>query len=251
MQPGPRLGHEMRHHIGKLLGLLPNGGQNTRIPVADIDAHQLRVEVKKAFAVGRPEVHALSVVNAERLHRLLRRPFVQAVLPSQAYNLVRREIAHMRLLFLVFPLVVLHSSSSRCRDNSHPEQKKRETGQLVAHRPECYVKDHTGGRYDEPQKTQIRCSGRTHGGDDLWEDRGEEYAIAPGLRVRQTPEHTEEDATHFTISLEPCGHTLVMPDLIRHPEGRELGTWIPTPYQVRGDVLSQERRVATQNRNLL
>ena len=115
MQPGPRLGHEMRHHIGQLLGLLPNGGQHTRIPVADIDAHQLRVEVKKAFAVGRPEVHALSVVNAERLHRLLRRPFVQAVLPSQAYNLVRREIAHMRLLFLVFPLVVLHSSSSRCQ----------------------------------------------------------------------------------------------------------------------------------------
>ncbi len=30
---------------------------------------------------------------------------------------------------------------------------------------------------------------------DLWEDHGDEYAIAPGIRVLRTPGHTEEDAS--------------------------------------------------------
>ena len=45
---------------------------------------------------------------------------------------------------------------------------------------------------------------------DLWEDHGDEYAIAPGIRVIQTPGHTEEDASLVVETAQ--------------------GTYVPDPY---------------------
>lgn len=44
-----------------------------------------------------------------------------------------------------------------------------------------------------PEATVVDFGGRyTH---DLWEDHGDGYEIAPGVRVLQTPGHTDEDAS--------------------------------------------------------
>ena len=40
-----------------------------------------------------------------------------------------------------------------------------------------------------------------------------------------------------------------MPDLIRHPEGGGLGTWIPAPYQVRGDVVQRHQSSISKKSN--
>ena len=41
---------------------------------------------------------------------------------------------------------------------------------------------------------------------DLWEDHGDNFAIAPGIRVRRTPEHTLEDAS---LVVETAAGTVV------------------------------------------
>ena len=51
---------------------------------------------------------------------------------------------------------------------------------------------------------------------DLWEDHGDEYAIAPGIRVLQTPGHTEEDASLVVETAQGTyvlTHTWAFPDI--------------------------------------
>jgi len=51
---------------------------------------------------------------------------------------------------------------------------------------------------------------------DLWEDHGDEYAIAPGIRVIQTPGHTEEDASLVVETAQGTyvlTHTWAFPDI--------------------------------------
>ena len=65
-QPGARLGGHERIGVGQLLGLLLDRVDHAPIAVADVDAHQLRVEVEEALAVGRVEVDALRLIDGDR-----------------------------------------------------------------------------------------------------------------------------------------------------------------------------------------
>ena len=55
-QPRARLGGHERIGVGQRRGLLLDRLDDARIAVADVDAHQLAVEVDEALAFGRPEV---------------------------------------------------------------------------------------------------------------------------------------------------------------------------------------------------
>src|ERR1041385_7757 len=57
-QKRARLGCHVRSHIrhgGKLLG---NGLDHPRVPMANIDTHQLAIEIDEAFALRRPEINS-------------------------------------------------------------------------------------------------------------------------------------------------------------------------------------------------
>ena len=61
------------------------------VPVADVHAHQLRVEVQVARAVGRVEVDALRPLDRDRIDRVLGRPFVERVLARESDDLLARS----------------------------------------------------------------------------------------------------------------------------------------------------------------
>ncbi len=90
-QPSARLvGHE-RIHVRELVGLGLDGIDHALVAVADVDAHQLRVEVEVALAVGRVEIRALSPINGNGIGGGLGRPLIQRVLARQLDDLVGRH----------------------------------------------------------------------------------------------------------------------------------------------------------------
>ena len=97
-QPGARLvGHE-RVDVGQLVGLRLDRVDDALVAVADVDAHQLRVEVEVALAVGRVEVDAFGPLNRNGIDRRLGRPLVQRVLPREVDDLLRRSCQVARKL---------------------------------------------------------------------------------------------------------------------------------------------------------
>jgi len=58
------LGGERRGHEGQLGGLVLDGLDHLLVVVADVGAHELRVEVGVTLAVGVPEVDAVSAIRS-------------------------------------------------------------------------------------------------------------------------------------------------------------------------------------------
>jgi hypothetical protein len=83
-----RLGRHERVRVGERRGLLLNRLDDALVAVADVDAHQLAVEVDVALAFGRPEVDALGARHRDRIDVRLRRPFEQRVLLRQRDDLL-------------------------------------------------------------------------------------------------------------------------------------------------------------------
>jgi hypothetical protein len=98
-EEGPGLVGGERRDVGELLALLRDRVHDTLVPVTDVHAHQLAVEVEEATAVGRVEVDALGVVDGERRDLRLRRPVVEGVALRELDDLFCRE-AHGATSFL-------------------------------------------------------------------------------------------------------------------------------------------------------
>ena len=74
------LGRELRRGKGEGFRLLGDGVSYAAIAMADVDAHQLAVEVDVALAVGVPEVDPLGAVDDDRVDLRLRGPREEGVL---------------------------------------------------------------------------------------------------------------------------------------------------------------------------
>jgi hypothetical protein len=59
--------------------LILNGAHDARLAMADIDAHQLAVEVEEALAFGGPEIHPLRARDGNGIGRVLSDPFENRV----------------------------------------------------------------------------------------------------------------------------------------------------------------------------
>ena len=82
-QPRPRLGRHERVRVGECRRLILDGLDDPLVAVADVDAHQLAVEVDEALAFRGPEVDALGARDRNRIDLRLRRPLVDRVLAGQ------------------------------------------------------------------------------------------------------------------------------------------------------------------------
>ena len=78
-------GHE-RVGVGQRRRLILNGLDHARIAVADVDAHQLAVEVDEALALGRPEVDALRFRHGDGIDVRLGRPLIERVLLAERHH---------------------------------------------------------------------------------------------------------------------------------------------------------------------
>ena len=93
--------------IGKRLRLLVNGVDDALVPVADVDRHQLAVEVDEAFPFRRPEINPFRFRNGNRINFRLRRPLEQRVLLGEINNFLAghrgsgKSCGHEFLLFRV------------------------------------------------------------------------------------------------------------------------------------------------------
>ena len=86
-----RLGGHERVGVGDL----PpgrDGLDHLRIAVADVDAHELAVEVEIAGAIGRVEIDALGAIDRDGIHGSLRRPFIERMLAAQRDDLFRAHV---------------------------------------------------------------------------------------------------------------------------------------------------------------
>jgi hypothetical protein len=79
-QPRARLGRHERVRVGQRRGLILDGADDPLVAVADVDAHQLAVEVEEPLAFRRPEPAALRSRDRNRIGRPLRRPLEERVL---------------------------------------------------------------------------------------------------------------------------------------------------------------------------
>ena len=82
-EPRARLGGHEWIRVGQRRRLILNRLDHARIAVADVDAHQLAVEVDEALAFRRPEINALGFRHRNGIDVRLRRPLVQRVLLRQ------------------------------------------------------------------------------------------------------------------------------------------------------------------------
>ncbi len=82
-----------RRDVADLLHLLLHRVNHALVAVADVDAHELRVEIHIALAVGVPEVDALGVVHHQRLDRALRGPLVQRGVVREVEDLLSGQVA--------------------------------------------------------------------------------------------------------------------------------------------------------------
>jgi len=87
-QARARFGRHERVHVGQRGGLPLDRGDDARIAVAGVHAHQLAVEVDEALAFGRPEIHAFGARHRNRFDGPLRRPFEERVLLREGDHLL-------------------------------------------------------------------------------------------------------------------------------------------------------------------
>jgi hypothetical protein len=84
---------DRRGHAGagvdQLVGLTLDGVDDALVAVADVDAHELRVHVDVALAVGVPEVDAFAAHHGDRIDAGLRGPREDGVAPGQRDDLFR------------------------------------------------------------------------------------------------------------------------------------------------------------------
>ena len=87
-EPGADLGRERRLDELELRRLLGDRVDHALVAVADVDGHQLGVEVQDPPALGRVEVDALGVVDGDRVERALHRPREEGVGTRQGDDLL-------------------------------------------------------------------------------------------------------------------------------------------------------------------
>src|ERR1700752_70050 len=78
--------HE-RIGISKLVSLALDCVDDSFIAMTDVDAHQLAVEIDEAFPFGRPEIHALGVIDRNWIDSSLGGPFKECVPATEFDNL--------------------------------------------------------------------------------------------------------------------------------------------------------------------
>src|SRR4029079_13530027 len=101
---------ERRRDVGDQLGLFMNRFNDAPVSVPDVHAHQLAVEIDKAFALGRPEVHAFGPRDRNRRDVLLRGPLENRVLLRERDDRFARHS--------VRPYVERRTSAGRLTANS-------------------------------------------------------------------------------------------------------------------------------------
>ena len=92
-EPGPDLGRERRLDVLQLERLCRDGVDDPSIAVADVDRHQLAVEVEDPLTLGRVEVDALGVIDGDRVDGPLDRPREDRVLLGEGGDLRARHRA--------------------------------------------------------------------------------------------------------------------------------------------------------------
>ena len=90
-EPGADLGRERRLDVLELGRLLGDRVDDPPVAVADVDRHQLAVEVEDPLALGRVQVDALGAVDRDRVERALDRPREERVLPGEGDDLLARH----------------------------------------------------------------------------------------------------------------------------------------------------------------
>jgi len=90
-QPSADLRRELRCGEGEPIGLLGNGVGHPAVAMADVDAHQLRVEVDVALAVRVPEVDPLRPIDDDGIDLGLGRPREEGVVPVEPQDLFGRQ----------------------------------------------------------------------------------------------------------------------------------------------------------------
>ena len=86
-EPGPDLGRERRLDVLQLVRLCGDGVDDPSVAVADVDRHQLAVEVEDPLTLGRVQVDALGVVDGDRVDGPLDRPREDRVLLGEGGDL--------------------------------------------------------------------------------------------------------------------------------------------------------------------
>ena len=74
--------------VADLVHLRLDGIDDALVAVADVDAHELRIEVHVALAVGVPEVDAFGVIDDQRRDGALRGPLVEGGLAREIDDLL-------------------------------------------------------------------------------------------------------------------------------------------------------------------
>ncbi len=88
----PDLGREPGHDVLELLGLLVDRIDHAPVAVADVDRHQLAVEVEDLPALGRVQVDALGTIDRDRVDRPLDRPREERVGAIERDDLLAGEV---------------------------------------------------------------------------------------------------------------------------------------------------------------
>jgi len=90
-QSPTHLGRELRRGERQLVSLFGDGVRDSLVAMADVDAHQLAVEVEVGLPVGVPEVDPFGPIDDDRVDLRLGRPGEEGVLPIEAQDLVGGE----------------------------------------------------------------------------------------------------------------------------------------------------------------
>ena len=93
-EPRARLGGHERIGVGERFGLLLHGADDALVAVADVDAHQLAVEVEVPLPFGRPEPAALRPRDGDRIDGPLRRPLEERVLLREVDDRLAAQARH-------------------------------------------------------------------------------------------------------------------------------------------------------------
>src|SRR5215469_8289936 len=87
-EPGAWFGSHERVRVGQGLRLFVNRANDALVAVADVDAHQLAVEVDETLSFRRPEIYALGAGHGDWVNLRLGRPLKECVLFGEINNLL-------------------------------------------------------------------------------------------------------------------------------------------------------------------
>src|SRR5262245_44281821 len=103
-------GGHSRRGVRKFCSLRLHGLKHALVAMTDVDTHRHRVEIKIAFVVYIPEIHALGALHGDRVDPGLRRPGVKNMLFGKGKNLFVGEIEHessIQTLEVFFQIITL------------------------------------------------------------------------------------------------------------------------------------------------